>query len=54
VDGRSGFRVASMLERMRATKDGQLLVMDDDRVVGCISRADLARLAVRARAVAGS
>jgi Zn-dependent protease/CBS domain-containing protein len=46
--------MSEVLDRMRSAADGQLLVMDDDRVVGSISRADLAQLAVRARAVAGS
>jgi Zn-dependent protease/CBS domain-containing protein len=46
--------MGEVLEKMRSTEDGELLVMDDDRVVGSISRADLAQLAVRARTVAGS
>jgi CBS domain-containing protein len=46
--------MSEVLDKMRSAEDGQLLVMDDDRVVGSISRADLAQLAVRARAVAGS
>jgi Zn-dependent protease/CBS domain-containing protein len=46
--------MSEVLDKMRSAEDGLLLVMDDDRVVGSISRADLAHLAVRARAVAGS
>ncbi|MGE0159726.1 MAG: site-2 protease family protein [Gemmatimonadales bacterium] len=36
-----------VLDKLGTAEDGQLLVMDDDRVVGTISRADLAPLAVR-------
>jgi predicted transcriptional regulator len=46
--------MSEVLERMRAAEDGQLLVMDEGRVVGSISRADLAQLARRARVVASS
>jgi len=46
--------MSEVLEKMRSSEDGQLLVMDDGRVVGSISRTDLAQLAVRARAVAGA
>jgi CBS domain-containing protein len=46
--------MSEVLDKMRSARDGQLLVMDDERVVGSISRADLAQLAVRARAIAGS
>lgn len=46
--------MSEVLDKMRSAEDGQLLVMDEDRVVGSISRADLAQLVVRARAVAGS
>src|SRR5690606_23591961 len=41
-----------VLERMRAAEDGQILVMEDEHLVGSISRHDVAQLAERARAVA--
>jgi CBS domain-containing protein len=56
LDGQAVVRpdteMSEVLDKMRSAEDGQLLVMDDDRVVGSISRADLAQLAERARAVA--
>jgi Zn-dependent protease len=45
--------MSEVLERIRSAEDGQILVMDDESVVGSISRSDLARLAERARAVVG-
>jgi predicted transcriptional regulator len=46
--------MSEVLDKMRAAEDGELLVMQDDAVVGSISRSDVAQLAMRARAVAGA
>jgi CBS domain-containing protein len=46
--------MSEVLDKMRGTEDGHLLVVEKDEVVGSISRADLARLAERARAAVGS
>ncbi len=46
--------MSEVLDKIRAAEGGQILVMEDERVVGSISRGDLVQLAERARAVAGS
>jgi predicted transcriptional regulator len=46
--------MSEVLDKIRSAEDGQIFVMDGDRVVGSISRSDVAQLAVRARAITGS